>query len=163
LLAFYVSISLTIVSNNFYHTIQKLTPSNVNPILTLSVTYASATLLYLFAFPLLRSGMGFLEELQKFSWTSVALGITIAGIEAVYLCAYREDWNISKGALTSYVSVDIILLLIGLIFFKEKVSLTNLMGVCACLIGLILLHQNQAEQDYKQHNTIIHHVITWRK
>jgi len=85
--------------------------------------------------------MGLLQELQKLNWTSVALGITIVGIEAGYLWAYREGWNISKGALTSYVSVAIILLLIGLIFFKEKVSVTHLMGVCACLVGLVLLHQ----------------------
>jgi len=109
LLAFYVSISLTIVSNIFYHTIQKITPSNVNPFLTLSITYATATLLCLFSFPLLRSDMGLLQELQKLNWTSVALGITIVGIEAGYLWAYREGWNISKGALTSYVSVAIIL------------------------------------------------------
>ena len=141
MLAFYVSISLTIVSNIFYHTIQKITPSNVNPFLTLSITYATATLLCLFSFPLLRSDMGLLQELQKLNWTSVALGITIVGIEAGYLWAYREGWNISKGALTSYVSVAIILLLIGLIFFKEKVSVTHLMGVCACLVGLVLLHQ----------------------
>jgi hypothetical protein len=39
MLLFYLSMALTIVSNALYHVFQKLTPSNVNPMLALSVNY----------------------------------------------------------------------------------------------------------------------------
>ena len=142
MLAFYMSIGLTVVSNVFYHTIQKLTPSNVNPMIALSVTYATATILCLLAFPVLQSDVSFIQGLRQLNWTSVVLAITIVGIEAGYLWAYREGWNISVGALTSYVTVAIILIPIGLLFFKEKISPINLLGIGVCLLGLFLLHQD---------------------
>jgi len=71
----------------------------------------------------------------------VVLAIAIVGIEAGYLWAYREGWNISVGALTSYVTVAMILLPIGLLFFKEKISPINLLGIGVCILGLFLLHQ----------------------
>ena len=93
------------------------------------------------AFPLIQSDIGIIQELRQLNWTSVVLAIAIAGIEAGYLWAYREGWNISVRALTSYVTVAMHLLPIGLLFFKEKISPINLLGIIVCILGLFLLHQ----------------------
>lgn len=140
-MSFYLSIGLTVVSNVFYHLMLKLTPSNVNPLIALSVTYATALVLCLIAFPLIQSDVGLIQGLRQLNWTSVVLAIAIVGIEAGYLWAYREGWNISVGALTSYVTVAMILLPIVLLFFKEKISSINLLGIGVCILGLFLLHQ----------------------
>jgi drug/metabolite transporter (DMT)-like permease len=141
LLAFYLSIGLTAVSNVFYHTIQKITPSNVNPLITLSISYITATVVCLIFAPFIQPYLGFTQELKKLNWTTIGLAFAMVGLEAGYLWAYREGWNISKGALTSYVTVAMILLPIGLLFFKEKITATNLLGIGVCIAGLYLLHQ----------------------
>ena len=48
---YYFSIGLTVISSALYHVVQKLTPGNVNPLLSLAVTYAAATLICLLLLP----------------------------------------------------------------------------------------------------------------
>jgi uncharacterized membrane protein len=141
LLAFYLSLSLTVVSNVLYHIFQKLTPSNVNPMLALSVTYAVATIICLIFFPFYPYNLGFIDELRKLNWASFGLAFAVAGLELGYLWAYRVGWDISIGPLISNVAVALLLLPVGFLLFKEKLSVINAVGIVLCIVGLILVNQ----------------------
>ena len=138
---FYLSISLTIISNVFYHLIQKLTPSNVNPLLTLTITYATATLICLLILPFFPSNTGISEGLKNLNWTSFGLAFAIVGLEGGFLWAYRAGWTISLGALASNVAVAVLLLPIGLLLFKEKPTMINIIGIAISILGLIMINQ----------------------
>ena len=135
-----LSIILSIVSNVLYHIVQKLTPTDVNPLVALSVTYVAATIICLLLLPLFPSQAGFVDSLRQINWASVALGFAIVGLEAGYLLAYRANWNISLASMVGNVAMALVLIPVGLLFFRERLSATNYAGLLACVIGLVLVN-----------------------
>ena len=138
---FYASMGLTIISNAAYHVLQKVTPGGVNPMLSLAITYALALLVCLALLPLFPLQTGLATSIRQLSWTSYALALPIAGLEIGFLLAYRAGWNISLGALVSNVVVAMLLLPVGLLVFKERISGTNAIGIVVCLVGLALINR----------------------
>jgi len=61
-------------------------------------------------------------------------------LELGFLLAYRAGWKISLGPLVSNVAVAILLIPVGLLLFREKISLVNLIGIGVCLLGLVLVN-----------------------
>jgi drug/metabolite transporter (DMT)-like permease len=138
---YYTSMALTVLSNVLYHIFQKFTPGAVNPLLSLAVTYGTAMILCLALLPLFPLQSGLAASLRGLSWTSFALALAITGLELGFLLAYRAGWNISLGPAVSNVLVAMLLLPIGLLLFREKLSIVNGIGVAACLVGLVLINQ----------------------
>ena len=140
MLLFYFSILLTILSNVFYHIFQKLTPTNVNPFLALAVSYGSATLMCLAFLPFFPPAGGLVVALKQLNWVSVGLAASIVGLELGFLLAYRAGWNISLAGLVSNLTVSLLLLPIGLAFFKERLTPVNLIGIVVCIVGLVMVN-----------------------
>ena len=141
MLLFYFSISLAIVSTVFYHICQKLTPANVNPALALAVTYGVSVVLcfvVLFVFFPLKANV--VTELRKLNWASYALALALVGVEVSTLLACRTGWNISLAALVINITAAVLLVLIGLLLFNEKVALVNKIGVVVCMAGLVMVN-----------------------
>ncbi len=138
---YYASMALTVLSNVLYHVFQKLTPGAVNPVLSLAATYGTAMILCLALLPFFPLRAGFVASLRGLTWPSFALALAITGLELGFLLAYRAGWNISLGPAVSNVLVAMVLLPVGLVLFREKLSVTNAIGVAACLIGLLLINQ----------------------
>ncbi len=139
LLLYYLSIGLTIISNVLYHIFQKAIPSAVNPVAALLVTYLTASAACLIALPFYHGETGILESFRQINWASIALGIAIIGLEAGFLLAYRSGWDISLAAGLSNVAVAVLLLPIGLLFYREQLSMSNITGIILCLGGLFLI------------------------
>lgn len=138
---YYPSIIIIITSTLMYHIIQKSTPRLVSPIVTLFVTYATATLLCLILYPFFRQNDGILLEIKKLNWTSYALGVVIFGIELGFLYAYRTGWNLSTANLFTMAMVSSILIPIGIVIYKEKISLVNAVGIILCIVGVGLINK----------------------
>lgn len=137
---FYLPIILTIAANICYHVFLKLTPANANPMLSLSVAYATAMATSLAIYPFYAAESGLRQALGELDWTSVALGISIVGLEVGFLLAYRLGWQISLAGLISNSAVALLLIPIGLLCFKDTVSSVNVIGIILCFIGLILVN-----------------------
>lgn len=137
---YYLTIVLTVFSNVFYHIFLKLTPSNVNPIISLSVTYAIAMIATLIIYPFYPNQSAILADLKSLNWASYALGLAIVGLEVGFILAYRFGWQISLAGIISNISVAVLLIPFGLFFFKETLSLTNIMGLIFCIVGLVLVN-----------------------
>jgi uncharacterized membrane protein len=137
---FYFSMGLAIFSTFLYHLIQKFTPQQVNAGLTLMVTYVVSAVICLLIALFDRPTEGFVTALRQLNWASYALGLAITGIEVGFLLAYRAGWRISVGGLVVNIGATLLLIPVGLVFFKDKVSLTNVVGMVVCLIGLILIN-----------------------
>jgi uncharacterized membrane protein len=137
---YYAAIILTVASNVLYHIFQKITPTAANPLLALAVTYATSTMFCMGFFFILPDHKTLTESLKVVTWSSVALGLAIVGLELGFLLAYRSGWNIGLAALASTVAVALILLPIGLMFFRERLSLANSAGFVLCIAGLVLMN-----------------------
>jgi len=126
-------------STVLYNLFQKMTPVDANPALALTVTYGVAigTTLMLFAFfPAGSLGAAF----QKLNWVSLALGLAIAGVEIGTLLAYRAGWELSLLGIMVNVLASLILVILGVVFFKEKITFINILGIVICITGLVLLN-----------------------
>lgn len=138
---YYMPIALVIVSNVFYHVFQKFIPDNVNPMLSLIITYVTAAILSLIILPWCMKDTSLATEIRRINWASFALGASIIGLELGFLLAYRVGWNISVGALIANTLVSLLLIPIGILLFKETISTTNIIGIILCVSGLILINR----------------------
>lgn len=137
---YYIAILLTITANIFYHIFQKSTPSNANPILSLMITYITAAVVCIVILPFYPGWEGFLESSKKLSWVSIGLGVAIVGLEFGFLLAYRVGWNISLAGIVSNFAVGLMLIPVGLLFYHEKLSIPNFIGIGLCFAGLTLIN-----------------------
>jgi uncharacterized membrane protein len=136
---YYLGIGLTIISNVFYHIFQKAIPNNVNPVISLIVTYLTAAAACLLILPFYHGQNGIIASLKQVTWASMALGIAIIGLEAGFLLAYRAGWEISLAAGVSNVMVAVLLVPIGLLFYREALTPQNIIGIVLCVGGLVLI------------------------
>lgn len=137
---FYFSITLAICSSALYHFVAKSTPSNVNFSVSLLVTYAVALGVTLIAALLFPADKGFVAELKNLNWASFLLAIAVVGIEFGFLLTYRAGWNLGIAAVLVNVIASLILLPVAILFFKDKISWVNIVGIFVCLAGLVMLN-----------------------
>ena len=137
---FYSSILLAVGASLFYHVVLKMTPTGVNPAISLVVTYALAMVLslgLLLFFPL---KTGIIDAFRQLNWTSYALALALVGLEAGFLLAYRAGWNVSLAAIVVNVAATMLLVVLGIWLFHEKLTVANLAGILLCIAGLVLVN-----------------------
>lgn len=138
--SYYLTIGIAITGSVLYHVFQKATSANVNPALGLIVTYLTAltlTVPLVWVFP--REGT-LREALGRVNWASFALGLAIVLLEVGFLLAYRAGWNLSLASLASNATAALLLLPVGVLFFRDRPTAVNLLGVIVCLVGLVLIN-----------------------
>ncbi|NDD64788.1 MAG: hypothetical protein EBZ36_12580 [Acidobacteria bacterium] len=69
----------------------------------------------------------------------VGVGVGAVMIEVGFLLTYRSGWNLSSTSVVSNIATALVLLPVGLIFFREPLTLRKLIGIAFCLTGIILL------------------------
>ena len=136
------SIVLIVISNTLYNVCQKSTPEGANPFSSLLVTYLTASIITIITFLLFYNDKSLAQSFKELNWTSVVLGISIVGLEYGYLMAYRSGWNISEGSLVANILLALMLIPVGILFYKEGFALSKTLGVLFCIIGLLLLNKN---------------------
>jgi multidrug transporter EmrE-like cation transporter len=139
---YYLTVGLTIISSILYHVFLKITPASVNPIISLSVTYLTASAVTLLIYPFYPSEkiVSLLGSIRELNWASYALGFAIVGLEIGTLLAYRAGWNISLFNIVASTTVAILLIPVGIMAFKESLANTTVAGLIFCLLGLILIN-----------------------
>ncbi|MCP4699988.1 MAG: hypothetical protein GY862_24525 [Gammaproteobacteria bacterium] len=138
---FYFAMSLVILAGLFYHIFQKSIDTNANPLLSLIATYCVALVASLALLPFFPLNNHLAVEIKQLSWVSYALGLAVVGLEIGFLLAYRTGWNISTGAVFANTAGALLLIPIGIIWFRESVTASNLIGIVLCILGLILIRQ----------------------
>lgn len=134
-----IALAITVLGTVLYHLAQKLTSRTVNPFLALAVTYLVALAACLAALAWYgRDGVSRLA-FSQLNWASAACGVAIFFVEVGVLLAYRSGWNIKTLGLAANTAVAVILVPVGITFFRERVDLRQGIGIVLCLGGLILL------------------------
>lgn len=136
---YYISIVLVIASNVIYHISQKSVPQSVNPMVALIVTYASALFFSIAAAFIFPGQDSIQSSFKSINWASFLLGFAIVGLEAGFLLAYRAGWNISTAGLYANVIVAILLIPVGILFYREHLSTVNVVGILLSILGLVLI------------------------
>jgi len=75
---------------------------------------------------------------KNFNWAS-CVGISIAGVESAVLLAYHTGWKLSLVSLIDNTGSAVLLVVIGSIFFRERLSGRSVIGIVLCMVGLVLI------------------------
>jgi drug/metabolite transporter (DMT)-like permease len=134
------SIVLLVCSGVLYQLFQKLISPAVNPALSLICSYTVAILVssILFIFIPLKGSIG--SEIKNINIYSFMLAIPIIGIELGYLLLYRAGGKFSYSSSLVSAMIMIILVLLGMLLFKEKISIKKILGIVLCMSGIVLLN-----------------------
>jgi uncharacterized membrane protein len=134
-------LSLAIAATVAYHLVLKLTPAGVNPFLSLSLTYAAVALLLGLGLAFGPGPFEWRHELRALNWTTLALAATIVALDLGFLFLYRSGYDVSLGALVTQSTAALLLLVIGVLVFRERLSVANGIGLLLCLVGLWLVNR----------------------
>jgi multidrug transporter EmrE-like cation transporter len=85
-----------------------------------------------------KSSLG--DALRQVNWASVALAVSILGLELGFLLAYRAGWDISIAAIAVNAAAGLVLLPTGALLFRERPTTLNFLGVVVCIVGLIMIN-----------------------
>lgn len=139
-MSYYGPILLIIAANVCYHITAKSVPGYVNPMASLSITYLVAAVISLALYFLTSSGKSLFAEYSGLNWSAFVLGAVIVALEFGNISMYKAGWNISIGSLVCNISLAVLLIFVGLMVYKESLSLQQFAGIALCIGGLILLN-----------------------
>ena len=137
----YLPIALIVLSNIFYNICSKSTPKDLDPFASLTVTYLVGAAVSAAMFFIFNRGGNLLSEYKHLNWSAWVLGVSIVGLEAGSIYMYKLGWNISTGHLVHSSILVICLFFIGILFYKEQITLTKVVGIVICMIGLFFVNR----------------------
>ncbi len=124
-----------------YHLVLKVTPTAASPFLSLAVTYALGSCAFLTLYLAMPGPPALRASIQELNWTALALAGTVVLLDLAFLMLYRSGFNVSIGQLVTQSSAALLLLLVGVAFFREKLSAANVAGILLCVVGLWLVNR----------------------
>ena len=133
-------------ANTIYNISAKSTPTDVNSFASLAVSYIIGAICSVIMFFLTSENKNLFSELSKTNWTTLALGVAIVALEFGYICIYRAGWKISVATLVTNISLACVLLIVGVLLYKEAVSVKQIIGMGFSAIGLILIAKHKQER-----------------
>lgn len=140
-MTYYMPIAIIVISNIFYNICAKSTPENLDPFASLTITYLVGALVSGILYFAFNHGGNLIAEYRNLNWSPWILGIAIVGLEAGAILMYRIGWNISVGQLVHSVLLAICLIIIGIVFYKEQMSISKISGILICIVGLFFINK----------------------
>lgn len=132
-------ILIVVMANTFYNICTKSMPKELNSFAGLAITYGVAALLSVIMFFMTSEQKNLLHELTKANWTSFILGFAIVALEFGFICIYRAGWKISVATVIGNIILAVVLIVVGVLIYKESVSVKQVIGVALCAVGLFLM------------------------
>lgn len=130
---------LVIISNTFYNICTKSTPQNIQPFASLTLTYLVSAAISVVLFFLFSEDKNLLAEMSKTNWATYVLGGVLVLLEVGWIYMYRVGWKISVASVVANIGLACTLLLVGVLFYKEILSIRQLAGILLCMASMFLL------------------------
>jgi hypothetical protein len=133
-----LSLAMTVAGNVGYHLLNKTVAPAAHPFASLVATYTVGLVIALgvLAYDAPR---GVVVSLRDLNWASYALGAVVISLEVGFLLAYRAGWQVSAAALYSNVAVGLLLIPIGLLLYRETLTLSQGAGIVLAVVSLVLM------------------------
>ena len=132
-------IALVVVSNILYQICAKSVPREMDAMASLTVTYLVGAVCSAVMFFVLNPGGSLLREYGKLNMAPMLLGISVVGLEAGFIYAYKAGWPVSTASIVQSAFLSLALLVVGALLYQEAVTPSKVLGVVICLVGLYFL------------------------
>ena len=133
-------IALVVFSNVLYQICAKSVPSGMNPLASLTVTYAVSAAACASLYYLLDKDADILREYSRLNWAPFVFGIVLVGLEVGFIYAYKAGWEVSMASIAQSAFVAVALIAVGTLLYHEPLSWNKIVGAGVCLIGLVILN-----------------------
>ena len=139
MLNFYFPFGLAVGGGVLYHLAQKSIPRGMNPFYATIIAYLIGIVLCAICGLVYPGGKSLVDSAKESNWAVLALGFGVAAIELGFLLAYRAGWRIGIATIAANVAITVVLIPVGIVVFKDQLSLRNVVGLAFCILGLILV------------------------
>jgi len=136
---FYISAGIVIIGAVSYQYLTKRIPVSLNPIVSMIGVYTAVLALGAFLLLLFPSEGSISQHFRQLSWIQLGLAISTVMVALGFLLMYRYGWNLSTGNIVTGVFINIILVILGVTLFGEKINLLNGIGIAICILGVALI------------------------
>jgi drug/metabolite transporter (DMT)-like permease len=136
---FYISAAIATVGTIGYHNLVKRIPETIDPMVSVIAIYIGVLLLGVVLLPMIYSGGRINESLKQLGWVHIGIAVCIVLMELGFILMYRSGWKLSVGNIVTGVAINIVLMIIGIFFLKEKLSMVNMLGVVFCIVGVAMV------------------------
>jgi drug/metabolite transporter (DMT)-like permease len=137
-----IALALAVASTVAYHLITKLVPAGAHPVATLLAAYLFGSFLCAGILVVMPAEAGLRGLFTQVNWTAPALAVAVVVLDLAYILLYRSGFPVSFGALVTQVAAALALLGVGFLYFKDRLTITNVVGVVLCLAGLWLVNRD---------------------
>jgi len=134
-------LGIAIAGTVCYHLVLKLTPAGANPFLSLAITFAVGSTAYAGIYVATSGSTPLRDALGQLNWTTVVLAFVVVMLDLSFMMLYRSGFEVSLGQLITQSAAALLLLLLGVAFFADKLSMANIAGILLCIAGLWLINQ----------------------
>ena len=134
-------IALVVVSNILYQICAKSVPREMDAMASLTVTYLVGAVCSAVMFFVLNPGGSLLREYGKLNMAPMLLGISVVGLEAGFLYAYKAGWPVSTANLVASAFLAVVLIFVSLLLYKEQITPNKLAGIAICMVGLYFINK----------------------
>ncbi len=141
MLSYYWPIGFVVFSNVLYHICSKSLSEGTSTYFSLLLAYCIAASICLFLYIFTGRADGLAADIRGIKWNSLLLGAAIVCLELGFIFMYKVGWNISIGSLVANITLAIVLVLVGIFFYKEILSLNKVIGIILCISGLIFINR----------------------
>lgn len=149
--SFYISAVIATVGTIGYHNLVKKIPEAVDPVVSVIAIYIGVLILGVAILPVIYSGGRVTESLRQLGWVQIGIAVCIVLMELGFILMYRSGWKLSVGNIVTGVVINIVLMLIGILFLKEKLSMINMLGVLMCIVGVAMVGFRADTQEELEH------------
>lgn len=140
MLAYIWPLALVVLSNVFYQICAKSVPEKMNPLASLTITYAVGAAVSFVLYFTLNPGANLLAEYRKVNWAPFVLGLAIVGLEVGYILAFKAGWPVSLAQIVQAAVLAVLLIFLGRLLFGEPITWNRIAGIAVCLAGLALIN-----------------------
>ncbi len=138
---YYFPVVLILIVNTLYHVSAKGMPDTGNAFAPLIWTYLTSALVTLVLFFITNSGDDLVVQMKSVNFFPFLFGVILVGLEYGFVLLYRVGWDVSIGSTVCNIGLAIIMALVGVLFYKNHLSLYQIMGILFCGVGLFLLNK----------------------
>lgn len=141
MLSYIWPIALVVGANTLYQICAKSTPAAMNPLASLTVTYAMAALTSGVLFAATTKGGSLLREYGQLNWAPFAFGVVLVGLEVGFIYAYKAGWPVSTASLVQSAFLAVVLIFVGFFLYQEPVTRDKVLGIVICMVGLYFINK----------------------
>ena len=138
---YFLPVVMVVAFNTFYQVAAKGMPSANSTFANIVCVYLTATTASVVMFFATEHTGSLLSEIRQTNWAPFVLGVSVVGLEYGFILLYRVGWKMSLGSTVCSILLALVMIAVGALFYRERLSLSQICGIVFCAVGLFFLNR----------------------